>query len=173
MSIFRYLPQCFILALFLAVSGCSKSVTYPQVAWWYDIEFEADQTNIRGLDLNIFGKDWSRAKLLSADDLKGKITQRSLQTFLESDFRFENKMDLNSDSHMEDIVVGVYEKENSAKGKFLAIFKDAVPIAVMEAEGAAGFSALLIHQNRLRWYHCLECGDFETIVWTGTNYFLE
>lgn len=70
--------------------------------------------------------------------------------------------------------MGVFETGSGDKGRFLAITRDGALLQHFEHSGEAGFSTLLPYgTDEVRWYSCMECGDFESLKWSGRSYVLE
>ena len=80
---------------------------------------------------------------------------------------------MNKDGKPERVLVGVYKRKDAVVGRFLAIMRDGLPEKVFVRAGASGFSALLWHDGALRWYSCMECNEYETIVLAGGTFVLE
>lgn len=160
-------------ALLLFCSACCNAGEHPKTAWWYDIVFVPDQTSINGIPIQKLDTTWELAKGLSVKDLKNKLSRRDVQRFSSSPFSFEKTIDLNGNKQPETFMVGVYRTHTGQTGKFLAIFEKKRLLSVFTANGTAGFSALLTSNRQLHWYQCMECGEFETLIWNGKTYALE
>lgn len=87
-------------------------------------------------------------------------------------FRFKSRVDLNRNGIAETISVGVYRDAENKTGRYLAITERRRVLKTFSRPGAAGYSALLKTGREIRWYFCMECDDFETLVWTGRDYAL-
>ena len=80
-------------------------------------------------------------------------------------------MDLDNDAVVENFYVGVYKTKN-AMGRFLIIEKNNKIVMTFQREGTPGFIALFKYKNELRWYKCMQCGDYEKIVASKGSYLL-
>ncbi len=165
----------FYLTLVILVSSpcLSRSDQQPAAAWWLDMSFTPDQETLNSVPVIQFSKDWKKAKLLSLEDLRGRISSSELGEFLASGFTFKQRLERNKSRARVDAYVGVYESHDGTKGRFLAILQDQTPIKVFREGAVPGFSALRADHNVLRWYRCMQCSDFDTLRWTGKAYVLE
>jgi hypothetical protein len=162
-----------MLAVVLSLPCLSRSEQQPAAAWWLDMSFTPDQETLNGVPVVQFSKDWKKAKLLSVEDLKGRISNGEFKEFLGSGFTFKRRLERNENRARVDAYVGVYESQDGTKGRFLAILHDQTPIKVFRDGAVPGFSALRADHNVLRWYRCMQCSDFDTLRWTGKAYVLE
>lgn len=166
---------CIVAAAMLVFSGAIPQGAGAEdrlYAWWVHIEFEPDQTEIRGIGVQRFSKRWVRAKALNTDDLRGRISQEELEDFVASPFGFRKVLDLNGDGRAEEAFVGVYENNEGHRGRFLAILEDGALVQTFLGIGPAGFSALNVYDGELLWGPCMGCGDYEILVWDGARYLL-
>ncbi len=118
-----------------------------------------------------FDPTWQHASTLDDPQFDRKITRSDLARH--EGFSFAVRVDLEGDGTYEDIFVGVFDTTSGRKGRFLAITRDGTLIQHFEYQGEAGFSALLALDDEVRWYMCMECGEFETLKWSGRSYVLE
>ncbi len=140
-------------------------------AWWYGFVLPTEQLNS---DARFKLEDnCERSKILDMKDIRSVISNDEFKSFKNSTFSFENFFDLNHNGKKEHIVVGVCQRKDGSKGQFLAIFEHKKLMKVFTRDGESDFSALLIQDKKIRWYFCMECEDFETVVWTGNTYSLE
>ena len=162
-----------VFFLIISSAFAGGDISKPASAWWYDIAFEADQDAIRGIPVSRFDPQWASARALSLQHLASKVPSAELAHFKASQFRFSMYGDLNKDGKPERVLVGVYKRKDAVVGRFLAIMRDGLPEKVFVRAGAPGFSALLWHGGALRWYSCMECNEYETIVLAGGKFVLE
>ena len=97
-----------------------------------------------------------------------------IKEFKSSRFAFEKRVDLNRNGKRERLVVGVYERQNGVRGRFVAIFEKNKLIKTLAEDGTAGFSALLIDKGQVYWYFCMQCGGHHSrrVMWNGSDYLL-
>jgi len=81
--------------------------------------------------------------------------------------------DIDGDTISEEFFVGVYETADGEKGRFVAVTRKGRILQHFKEGGSTGFSALLQGDGEVRWYKCVECGEFESIRWSGQSYILE
>lgn len=145
----------------------------PAAAWWYDIAFEPRSTLVRGIALSALDEAWRYADALTPSDLEGRISEEELRRFRASPLAFSVSADLDHDGVTEEFFVGVFATAAGSRGRFVAITRNGGLVRHFTEEGSAGFSALLRGDGEVRWYKCMDCGEFESIVWTGGSYALE
>lgn len=162
----------FLSALCACVAAC-QSAQQPDVAWWYDISTEPKGTSVNGIPVHEINENWSRANTLDENAYSRKLNKTELKELSDSGMSSHLDVDLNHDGVAEDVYVGVFSRKDGKSGKFLAVFNGDQVTRLFTETGAPGFSALLYHDGNLRWYKCLQCGDFDTIVWSGKRYFIE
>ena len=105
--------------------------------------------------------------------LRAHVSESDIRQLATSPTSFSATADLDGDGVAEELFVGVYEKADGQKGRFVAITRRGRPVQHFSEEGTAGFSALLRGDREVRWYKCVECDDFETIKWSGSSYVIE
>ena len=101
------------------------------------------------------------------------MSEDQLACFEDSGLSFSLRADHDSDGVPESFFVGVFKAETGSTGRFVAVMEDGKVVQHFQHAGPAAFSALLGHSDGIRWYKCMDCGEFETIIWTGTSYVLE
>lgn len=144
--------------------------------WWVDLIFDPE---IDGIDAPQVAAEngWSKAIFLETDDLLERIPTSDLVDFEDSDFGFSKNAELDGDGVQETFQVGVYrtgEPGTTQGGVFLYVFeRGSIFRQVLSRPGPLAFSALIEARNGLLWSHCLECNDFETVVWTGKEFVLQ
>ncbi|HEY5603193.1 MAG TPA: hypothetical protein VIM41_08805 [Gammaproteobacteria bacterium] len=163
----------FTLFACVAQTVSTAEQSKPNVAWWYDIEFQPTANVVHGLNVRTIDEHWQRAYALDVIDLQGRIPQDEIKRFNASPLKFAVTSDLDGDGAPENFFVGVYEGADGRKGRFVAITRNGRPLQRFEEEGSIGFSALLKGEAEVRWYKCMECGEFESIKWTGQAFVLE
>ncbi|MGH8084961.1 MAG: hypothetical protein ACREPV_06770 [Lysobacter sp.] len=153
--------------------GAMRTDSPPAAAWWYEISFEPTSSSVRGIDVGRFDPTWDRVSALEAKALEGRISAEELARYLDSELSFALKGDLDDDGTPEDVFVGVFSTRNGERGRFVVITRNGQLLQHFAQTGAAGFSALLKYEDGVRWYKCMECGEFELIGWSGQSFFLE
>jgi hypothetical protein len=145
----------------------------PIAAWWTTIAFTPASTTVRGIDVKTIDPQWRRAEALDTVMLRTHVSASDLRQLATSQTSFSTTADLDGDGVSEEFFVGVYENADGQKGRFVAITRRGRPVQHFTEAGTAGFSALVRGDREVRWYKCIECGDFETIKWSGSSYVLE
>ena len=163
-----------IISLIIAISssGCLAESETKQ-AWWLSIKLEATEKLLANKPISDFNSDWKYASFLTNESVKSKITKNEFNEFINTDFKFELKQDLNKNGKTETVKVGVFETRENTEGIFLSIFEDGMLIKTLIDRNSKNFSAVISHNNKILWYRCMECGEFETLIWSGSGYFLE
>lgn len=165
-----------VSAMASCASGASLEVEHgsqPAVAWWYDFELEPRDGNVRGIPVDELDPDWIAASILDEGVLAQSVSRESLATYQSSGLRFAVTGDLDSDGIAEDAFVGTFEARDGSRGRFLAVAHEGRLVRHFLQAGDAGFSALLPVDGGVRWYTCLQCGEYELLRWSGGSYVLE
>ncbi len=163
----------------LVATGCQTTAGplladgTPATAWWYAMSFEPVSSSVHGLDVNRFDSNWKLASTLDAKVLEDRIPATDFARYTDSGMSFALQDDLDGDGIPEEVFVGVFSTRGGDGGRFVAITRDGQLIRYFSQSGPAGFSALLKYGDKVRWYKCLECGEFESIRWSGKSFFLE
>lgn len=142
-------------------------------AWWVKTEFIPSSTSILGMPLTRFRPDWVKAQRLHKDYMETQISGAEHEALINSKLTFDLKHSLDDDPEQERFIVGVYESSSGDKGRFMAVLEDESVVKVFEYPGLAGYSALLLMDGGVYWYKCMECDDFDTLEWTGSDYRLQ
>ncbi|MCE7033187.1 hypothetical protein LY625_11265 [Lysobacter sp. GX 14042] len=145
----------------------------PAVAWWYDLELDPVDGEVRGIPVGEFDPGWAAASGLGEEELALHVAPAGLAALRDAGLYFVTSQDLDLDGVVEDVFVGTYEAQDGGRGRFLAISRGGRLLRHFVQSGSAGFSALLPVQGGVRWYKCLECGEYELLRWTGGSYVLE
>lgn len=174
----RATQWCIMLITLVLVTCSSKGETEkkqaePNAAWWYTIEFKSTSTIVHGFDLRNIDENWKLAAALDITLLKGRIPEDDIQHFENSSLSFSLISDVDGDGLPEELFVGVYETNESEKGRFVAITRKGQVLEHFKERGNSGFSALLQADGEIRWYKCMECGEFESIRWSDGSFILE
>jgi hypothetical protein len=156
-----------------ADQGSTSDAAQAQAKWWYDIQFTPVSDSVFGLAADEIDARWQYASTLTLEDLTERITAKDVNAFRESEFSFQTAADLDQDGIDELILVGVYADQDGATGRFLTILREGALAAKFAEGGGAGFTALMKIDGDVRWYKCMDCGEFETLRWTGEAYVLE
>ena len=163
-----------IISLIIVISstGCLAENKVKQV-WWVTIKLEATDKVLTNQSVSDFNSEWKYASFLTNQLVKNKITKNEFDDFMATEFTFELKQDLNKNGKLDTVKVGVFKTKENTEGIFLSIFEYGKLIKTLQDNNSKNFSALISHNNVVKWYRCMECGNFETLVWTGSSYFLE
>lgn len=145
----------------------------PKQAWWLTLSVEPHLTQLDGKELNSFNDNWLKAIYVDDAFIKQNVNTTNYNEFKKSHFNSSITLDLNNNKMPETIKVGVYKKKDGSKGIFLSIFEKDKILKVFTDSTNKGFSALLPHNGSIRWYKCMNCGDFETIKWSGKSFVIE
>lgn len=167
-------------ALAMALASCAsrdlpevESGAQPAAAWWYDFELDPGDFQVHGIPVSEFDPNWTAATVLDDEKLGRRVPGGALETFQDSGLRLVVTEDLDLDGVGEEAFVGTYQLADGTRGRFLAVSREGRLIRHFEQAGSAGFSALLPVGDGVRWYKCLECGEFELLRWSGGAYVLE
>jgi hypothetical protein len=142
-------------------------------AWWYTIQFRPVSATVFGLDVRTFNNKWIYATVVDNNLLKEQIAEDDFQNFNKSALSFSLMYDLDGNGIDEEFFVGVYETHEGEIGRFIAIMQDGKLLQYFMESGLNNFSALLQTNQEVRWYKCMECGEFESINWNGESFMLE
>ncbi|MGQ4658951.1 hypothetical protein [Lysobacter sp. F6437] len=153
--------------------GRQDADSTPLAAWWYDMDFEPVSSSVHGIDVSRFDPTWKLASALDAKMLEGRIPPVDLARYTDSGMSFALQDDLDGDGMPEEVLAGVFSTRDGGGGRFVAITRDGQLVRHFSQPGPAGFSALLKYGDEVRWYKCLECGEFESIRWSGESFLLE
>ena len=145
----------------------------PKHAWWLTLTINPEYSKLDNINVSEFRDDWSKAIYLDDALIKKKVNSAQYAEFKQSQFSHLLNLDLNKNNINETIKVGVFEKKNNKKGIFLAIFENNKLLKVFSDSTNKGFSTLLKYNNTLRWYKCMNCGDYESIKWNGKTFTIE
>lgn len=180
MSIGRYLATLLAASVVVAAAGCRSTATQgdsalhaPTAAWWYAMEFTPVSGVVRGIDIVRFDTSWSRASALVPAMLEDRVPPAGLAALRDSGMSFSLQADLDGDRTAEDFFVGVFSTHDGDHGRFVAVSRNGQLLQRFTQSGPTGFSALLVQDDEVRWYKCLQCGEFESIRWSGDSYVLE
>lgn len=167
-----------LLLILFFFAGCKTTQTEtlsrkPNEAWWVSETFTPSEANIKGIPVTQIMPDWKLALLVNEDYLEERLSESQFRDIQKSKLKFDLQINLDDTANEETVVVGVYEASSGEKGKFIAIFRDSKFIKLFSDAGDAGYSSIFLEGNQIRWYKCMECGDFDSILWTGSDYVLQ
>lgn len=111
--------------------------------------------------------------MLTEEALARHVLPGQLAVYRSSGLAFVVSRDLDHDGTDEEVFVGTYETRSGDRGRFLAVSSAGRLVRHFAHAGSAGFSALLPMQDGVRWYKCLECGEYELLRWSSGAYVLE
>lgn len=165
----------FLIVFFFA--GCKTTQTEtlsqkPNEAWWVSEAFTPSETNVKGIPVTQIMPDWERALLINEEYFKERLSESQFRDIQKSRLKFVLQVNLDDTPNEETIVVGVYEASSGEKGKFMAIYRNSDLIKLFTDAGNPGYSSIFLEGNRILWYKCMECGNFDSILWSGSDYFL-
>lgn len=170
-------PLTMALLFLVGCQARTESQSQPgqlKTAWWYDIQLQPTGNAVHGVAARDINPEWKLANVLSLEDLASRISNDDFRTFRESSSSFETAADLDNDGIAETFVVGVFASQAGEVGRFLGIFRDGMLLQHFEDKsGGSGFSTLLKVDGEVRWYKCLECGEYESVRWSGRSYVLD
>lgn len=162
-----------VLAIGCHATAPTAARDAPAAAWWYAMSFEPAAGSAHGIDAERFDPAWNRVSALESQMLEGRISTDDLVRFQDSGLSFSFEADLDGDRVPEEVFVGVFSTLDGDSGRFVAVSRDGRLLQHFTQTGSTGFSALLEYEDEVRWYKCLECGEFESIRWSGRSYVLE
>ena len=162
----------------IGLLACLASVTLcqaqePDVAWWYEIQFPPDKESVGRISASQLNADWRRVKGLSLQLLGDRVSSAAVREFEQSALRFQIDQDLDGDGTPERAFVGTFAHSDGSTGRFLTILRDEQVVATFSETGPPGFSALLIENDLLRWYKCMQCGEYDSIQARSGTFYLE
>jgi len=169
----KCLKYAFSLVIILITSVRCYGTVQIQESWWLTVKLDAKHTELNGLPVNTYNKNWRFANFIGNSNLIEKIDKNRYQNFIKSSFEFKKEYDINNNGINETIQVGIYKDRNDNEGIFLAIFEKDNLIKAFTDSSHKNFSVLLINDKQLLWYRCMECGNYEKLLWTGKTYVLE
>lgn len=180
MSIGKRTLHAMLMLLALLASGCQTTTTElqstdgaPAAAWWYAMSFEPVSSVVRGIEVHRFDSNWKLASALDAKMLEDRVPATDFARYTDSGMSFALQEDLDGDGTPEEVFVGVFSTRDGDSGRFVAVTRNGQLIRHFPQSGPTGFSALLKDGDEVRWYKCLECGEFDSIRWSGQTFFLE
>lgn len=145
----------------------------PQQAWWLTLSVEPEHTQLDGKELSSFNASWQKAIYVDDTFIKQNVNISNYNEFKSSRFKSSVPLDLNNNKMPETIKVGVYKKKDGNKGIFLSIIEKDKILKVFTDSTNKGFSTLLLHNHSIRWYKCMNCGNYESIKWNGKAFTIE
>ncbi|MFK5913441.1 MAG: hypothetical protein QM484_03630 [Woeseiaceae bacterium] len=160
------------IVLLLVFSSCMADKK-PDQAWWLNISIAPDKTVLNNINITTYNKNWRSAVFLDEKLIKTHVTKRQFSEFKNSKFKLSSNVDLNGNNEKETIKVGVYQNSKNDKGIFLAVFEKHKLLKVFTDSSNQGFSALIKDNKSIRWYKCMNCGEYEHINWNGKSYVIQ
>ena len=169
----KYTTLPFIGVLFLLVFSSCMADKKPEQAWWLNLSINPDKTVLNNINISSYNKSWRSAVFLDDKLIKAHVTHQQFDELKNSKFKLSTSIDFNGNNNNETIKVGVYQNNNNGKGIFLAIFEKSKLLKVFSDSSNKGFSALIKDGNSIRWYKCMNCGEYEHISWNGKSYVIQ
>lgn len=160
------------LFLFLLFSSCMAEKN-PQQAWWLSLSIAPNKTILKNINISSYNKNWHSAVFLNDKIIKTRVTNTQFTELKNSNFKLSLSRDINGNKVDETIRVGVYLDKNNNKGIFLAVFEKKKLLKVFTDSSNNGFSALIKDNKTVRWYKCMNCGEYELIQWNGKSYIIQ
>lgn len=139
--------------------------------WWEGLTFDPSQDGRVALDV-IEYQGWQTAHYLQLEDLLGKIPTYDLAEYERSDFAFLQQADLNGNGPQETFETGYFTDNNGSGGAFIAVRERGTIVKIFFRTDGQTFSSTGLTQNGILWTHCVNCSDFETIRWNGSDFTL-
>ncbi len=137
--------------------------------WWDGLTFDASKDGRVALDVIEF-QGWQTAQYLQLEDLLGKIPTYDLAEFERSEFAFLQQADLNGNGPRETYEAGYFSGSDDVGGAFIVVREQGTVIKIFFRADGQEFSAAGLTQNGILWTHCMNCSDFETISWNGSEF---
>ncbi|WP_419812296.1 hypothetical protein [Bacterioplanoides sp.] len=142
------------------------------VSWWQLKEFPATEITLDSDLIKIFPSGLQKISNLTPDFLKTHLTEEQFNS-VERSGLFQNiNVNINDHPHPERISVGIYDTLSGEKGRFIAI-RSENETQIFTHPGITGYSGILIKNQRVRWYKCLDCNDYDLIYWSGRRFIVE
>lgn len=156
-----------------ATSESNVSLQKPEEAWWVVKQFKASEDNIYGVPLSEINKDWKFVSILNMKYLKTYLNDAQYKNIQNSPLSFSVEVSLDGSPELETFFVGVFESYSGETGRFIAIKQGFKIIKYFTHSGMSGYSSIYLDNNKLRWYKCMECNDFDVIFWSNGKYILQ
>lgn len=160
------------LILFFTLTSTGFAATKTE-AWWMTVDLMPEDMTLNGLTPEELNSSWAYASFLSFKDIKSAVTEEDYMAFINTSLSFAKVMDLDRNGKDDAVRVGVYRDQEANKGIFIAIFEEDQLVQVLAEKTGQGFSALMVRQGELFWVKCIECNQYEKLLWNGTAYVLE
>ena len=163
-----------LIGIFLSLifSSCMAEKK-PEQAWWLNLSITPNKTILNSIDIASYNKNWRSAVFLDDELIKTRVTNTQFTELKNSNFKLSLNNDLNNNKSNETIKVGVYLDNKNTKGIFVAVFEKTKLIKVFTDSTNNGFSALIKDNKSVRWYKCMNCGEYELIRWNGNFYIIQ
>lgn len=143
-----------------------------EYSWWLFKEFPTMETAIGHSFSEKFASDVQSISTLTPGFLKNHLTEEQFNS-VERSGLFQNiNENINDHPHQEKISVGIYDKLSGEKGRFIAIHSEN-ETQIFTHPGITGYSGILIKNQKIRWYKCLDCNDYDLIYWSGRRFIIE
>ncbi len=176
MLIGKKLYTILFVAIFLSAcadSGSSVNQHGPQESWWLSKEFTALENEILGIPLAEINKDWKSVSILNKEFLKKHLNTKEYSFIQDSSLVFSLEVDLDGNVQLERILVGIYKSYTGEVGRFIAIKQGRRIIEYFSHMGFSGYSSLHLEGNKVKWYKCMACNDYDLIHKVDSGYVLE
>jgi hypothetical protein len=138
-------------------------------AWWLNAKFEPS-VQISSINTLESKRMWAAETVLTNKLVESQVPPTGLVEYKKIQLFFTLKAIRGSNKIK--FQVGTFKNEENVKGKFLKIFKNNQVIRIFEDKSGAGFSALKVVDGSLRWYKCIYCNEFDTVIFRNGQFFL-
>ena len=157
------------------LSGCYASdIKQPlDKAWWVPAEFNPTEVAIKGVSVLDINPEWKYGLVLDTSVLKSRLSKDAFQKLQQSNLKFKLEINIDNTPENETFFVGTYITHTGVKGRYIAILRHHRIVKIFTHSGFAGYSSIYLDKNTIRWYKCMECGDYDSIVWTGSDYIIK
>lgn len=169
----KFTPVSLIGIFLLLIFSSCMAEKKPEQAWWLNLSVKPDKTVLNNINITSYNKSWLFAIFLDDKFIKTQITNQQFTELKNSNFKLSLNNDFNGNKINEAVKVGVYLNNKNVKGIFLAIFESSKLRKVFTDSTNKGFSALIKDNNNIRWYKCMNCGEYEEIRWNGKHYIIQ
>ena len=169
----KYITLPFIGVLLLLIFASCIADKKPDQAWWLNLSVKPDKTVLNNINITSYNENWRSAVFLDNKLIKTQVTNPQFTELKNSKFKLSLGIDFNGNNEDEIFKVGVYQNNENSKGVFLAVFEKSNLLKVFTDSSNKGFSALIELNNSIRWYKCMNCGEFDEIRWNGKSYIIQ
>lgn len=140
----------------------------PAETWWLRITFQPRGLEILGIPVASIDHGWVAASPLTERDLPPEAHEPGLR-MEDTALRFSIEGDFDRDGRTDTALAGVYRARSGDAGRFLLVASQKPDgawekRAVFSEPGSPGFGALTYDQGEIRWWDCMLCGYYQTVI---------